>query len=377
MIIGVPRETHRHENRVGLTPFAVMRLLQQGHAVMVEKSAGLASHFADRNYEAAGAKIVYSSEEVYKRADLVCRVSVLSPEEIELIRPGLTICGFMHLAVAPRGFTHRLMELETTVIGYEIVRDQNGDLPVLLPFSEMCGQMAIHIAAQYLQNQTGGRGVLIGNVAGVPPPTILILGAGGVGHAAARQALASGAHVVVIDIDIAKLRAMNREFRGQIVTVLAGLDRLEKYTAIADVVIGAVLIPGARAPFLVTEDMVKGMKPGSVIIDASIDQGGCVETSRPMSIDNPVFVAHGVVHYCVPNMTANVARTASRALASTALPYVQAIVDKGLEQALAGDKGLADGVYLYKGRLVNQGLADILHAPASPIQSLIQEGEKA
>jgi len=371
MIIGVPRLKHGSEHRVGLTPFGVALLTKRGHAVVVERDAGLEAHFTDRDYQTAGAQIVYGSDEVYQRSDMICQVSVIAPDELELIKPGSVICGFHHLAVAPRDKVARLMELGTTLIGYEIIRDAHGGLPVLIPMSEMAGQMSLHIAAHYLQNTCKGRGVLIGNVTGVPPPTVVILGAGVVGRSAARTALAAGSHVVIIDADITKLRALNREFPGQLVTVVAGVERLEKYTAIADVVIGAVLIPGGRTPFLVTEEMVKAMKPGSVIVDISIDQGGCVETSRPTTLENPVFVKHGVVHYCVPNLTSDIARTASRALATAALPYIAALADKGVRNAFRDDPGLAAGAYLYEGKMVHQLAGETLGIPVTPLEQLL------
>lgn len=377
MIIGVPRETHRIEHRVGLTRFAAARLVQQGHTVLVEKGAGLTARYTDQNYQSVGCQIVYSSEEAYKRADVVCRVSVISAAELDFLKPNSVICGFLHLAVAPREVVSRLMELGMTLVGYEIIRDENKDLPVLVPFSEMAGQMAVHIAAHCLQNEGGGRGILLGNVAGIPPPTVLILGAGTVGRAASRKALAAGAHVIVLDADLAKLRMLNREFGGQVVTVLASPDRLRQYTAIADVVIGAVLIPGGRAPFVITEQMVRGMKPGSVIIDVSIDQGGCVETSRPTTIDDPTFKVHDVVHYCVPNMTANIARTASRALTNAAFPFVLEIANKGVDAALRENAGLAEGVFLYKGKMVNATVGEALGIPVTPLRQLLEEGEGA
>jgi len=371
MIIGVPREIHRHEHRVGLTPLAAACLIRQGQTVLIEKEAGLTAHFSDRDYQKAGAQIVYDTEEVYKRADIVCRVSMLPPQELNLLKPGTILCGFHHLAIAPRETVTKLMDLHTTLIGYEIIRDIHGELPVLVPFSEMAGQMVVHIAAHYLQNEEGGRGVLIGNVTGVPPATILVLGAGTVGSTAARLALASGAHVIVFDADLSKLRAMSRELGRQAVTVMGGLDHLERYTSIADVVIGAVLVPGARAPFIFSEEMVKAMKPGSVIIDVSIDQGGCVATSRPTTLDRPTFVMHHVVHYCVPNMTANIARTASRALANAAIPYVAELSSRGVEEILRADPGLAAGVYMYKGKVVKEGIGSTLGIPAQPLAQLL------
>ena len=373
MYIGVPREIHRLEHRVGLSPYAVSRLTRYGHTVLVEKEAGLTAKFSDSEYEAAGAQIVYSSEEAYKRADIVCRVGLLSTDELDLLKPGSTVCAFHHLAVHPRENVERLMELEMTIIGYEIIQDAHGDHPILAPMSEIAGQMAMHLASYYLQNTEGGRGTLLGNVAGVAPPTVLILGAGSVGYMAARRAIAIGAHAIVVDEDLRKLRALNREFSGQLVTVVAGMAQMEHFTAIADVVIGGVLIPGAQSPLLVTEEMVKAMKPGSVIIDVSIDQGGCVETSRPTTLDDPTFVMHDVIHYCVPNMTANLARTASRALANAALPPLREFMRKGIAGALHDDPGLAAGVYVYNGQMVNEKVGAVLSIPAVPLHDLIGE----
>lgn len=370
MIIGVPRETHRHEHRAGLTPSAVARLAHSGHSVVIERGAGADAHFADRDYERAGAQIVYSREEAYGRAGVVCRVGMLDPEELELVRPGSTLCGFHHLAVTPRETVRRLINLELTLIGYEVVTDRDGSLPVLLPFSEMAGQMAVHTAAHLLQHEPGGRGILLGEVPGVPPPTVLVLGAGAVGTAAARQASAAGAHVIVVDAELRRLRRLSAAVPG-VVTAVAGLDRLEKFTAIADVVIGAVLVPGGRAPFLVTEAMVRAMKQGSVIIDVSIDQGGCVETSRPTTLADPAFIAHGVIHYCVPNMTANIPRTSSRALAGAALPYVSRLADRGVARALRETPSLARSVYLYRGKLVHSRAAEALGLPRESLEDLL------
>jgi alanine dehydrogenase len=373
MDIGVPREIHRHEHRVGLTPFAVQGLSERGHNVFVESMAGEAAFFSDQRYMDAGAQITYSRDEVYKRSKLISRVSVLSSNEVSLLKPGSIIAGFQHLAVTSKKIVERLMELGTTVIGYEIICNEKDDLKVLLPFSEMAGHMAVQIAAHYLQIEAGGRGVLLGNIPGVPPPTVLILGAGSVGRTAARQAQAVGAHVIVIDNDVSKLQKLNELLEGGAVTMVSGSDRLEKYTSIADVVIGAVLIPGGRPPIIVTEDMVKGMKKGSVIIDISIDQGGCVETSHPTTIENPTFEAHGVLHYCVPNMTANIARTASRAFASATIPYLLTIAEKGLIRALNEDPGLAQGIYLFRGEIVNKMLGEMLGIDAIPLEKLLEE----
>ncbi|MCB1057163.1 MAG: alanine dehydrogenase, partial [Acidobacteria bacterium] len=322
MIVGIPREKHRLEHRVGLTPAAVRQLVHRGHSVVVEHDAGTAAHFADHDYEQAGATIVYTAEEAYRRADLVCRVGPVVDSDLPLLNPGSTLCSFHHLAVSSTSVVERLLGLGVTLIGYEVIRDDDGALPVLRPLSEIAGQLAVHIAAQYLQREHGGRGILLGAVPGVPPPTVLVLGAGTAGEAATRQALAAGAHVIAVDLDLERLQHLHRTFDGRVVTSLAGLGRVQRYTAFADVVVGAVLIPGGRTEPLISEQMVRTMKAGSVIVDLSIDQGGCVETSRPTTLADPVYEVHEVIHYCVPNMTSTVARTASRALGNACLPYV-------------------------------------------------------
>jgi alanine dehydrogenase len=341
--------------------------------VVVEKGAGAGARFSDDEYAAAGATVVYSREEAFKRADLVCCVTLLRGEDLDLLRAESVLCGFHHLSVAPRAVVERLCALRMTTISYELVEDAEGHRPLLIPMSEMAGEMAVYVAGHYLQNQEGGRGILLGGVPGIAPPTVVVLGAGTVGRAAAVRAAAIGAHVIVMDDGLEKLRALKRVVGPQIVTQLATPDRLARYTAIADVLIGAILIPGARAPFLVTEDMVRGMREGSVIIDVSIDQGGCVETSRPTTLADPVFVTHGVVHYCVPNMTANVARTASRALSDAVLQPVTTMATVGVERALREDQGLAAGVAVYRGAIVNDQLGRAMDVPVRELQVLLAD----
>jgi alanine dehydrogenase len=345
--------------------------------VVVESGAGRAARFEDREYQANGATIVYSPDEAFKRADAVCGVHVIPAADLDALKPESVLLGFHHLAVAPQAVIDRLRELRITAIGYELIENAAGERPVLIPMSEMAGDMAVYVAAHYLQNEEGGRGIMLGVVPGISPPTVLVLGAGAVGRAAARRAWVVGAHVIVLDDDMAKLRAVARACGPGLVTELATTDRLARYTGIADVVIGAVLVPGARAPYLVTEEMVRGMRAGSVIVDVSIDQGGCVETSRPTTLRDPVFLAHDVVHYCVPNMTANVARTASRALSDAILGPLKLLADQGVPNALAADRGLAAGVYLYRGRVVNPPLARILGTEAAPLERLLDSEARA
>lgn len=373
MLIGVPRETHGNEYRVGLNPFAVGKLIALGHEVIVEQGAGAAARFHDADYTTAGARVVYAREEVLGRADVLAGVARVELADIPMLRLGTVVCGFQHLAVAPRAAIDAFLERKVTVLGYELIEDDWGDYPILHVFSEIAGQMVLQVAAQHLQNHRGGRGILLGSLPGVAPPTVLILGAGRVGHSAAMRALQMGAHVIVIDSNPHSLRMIHAESQGQIVTAVAGITRLEKYTSIADVVIGAVHIPGGRAPFIVSEEMVQSMKEGSVILDLSIDQGGCVETSRPTSLAEPTFVAHGVLHYCVPNMTANVARTASRALVGESLPYLTAILQEGAEAAFMSDPGLANGVGIYRGQITSERIAAQLQMPGRNIEELLGE----
>ena len=375
MIFGVPREAGHQERRVGLTPWAAGQLVQDGHTVIVERDAGRAARFGDREYQEAGASVVYSCEEALKRADVVCAVHPVAPTELDLLRPDSVLCGFQHLVVAPVTTVERLQQLEITAIGYELVQDAGGTRPILTAMGEMAGEMAVFTAAHYLQNEEGGRGILLSHAPGVSLPIVLILGAGIVGRSAARRALAVGARVIVLDQDIARLRDINAALGAQVDTQLATADRLAGLTAIADVVIGAILIPGARAPLLITEDMVRAMRPGSVIIDVSIDQGGCVETSRPTTLADPVFIVHDVVHYCVPNMTANVARTASRALSDVLLGPLRALGTRGVDVALRDDPGLAAGVYLFRGTVVNDQLARRVGGRATALETLLRAPE--
>jgi alanine dehydrogenase len=375
MNIGIPRESADAqkilERRVALTPAGVKALVDNRHEVFVESMAGEYSGFSDAEYEKMGAKIVFSKEEVYKRAQMIVKVSRPSEAEYSYLCDGHLLFGFLHLAVAPKSFVEILLERKITAIGYEIIELPDGRLPILQAMSEIAGQMAIVIAARYLQNEDGGRGIVLGGIPGVPPATVVILGAGVVGQNAIRAALGLGAHVVVLDKDVDKLREVEKLFDKRVETAIASVYNIEKAVQFADVLIGAVLIHGALTPKLVTEEMVKKMKPGSVIIDVSIDQGGCVETSRPTAIVNPVFVKYGVIHYCVPNIASNVARTATYALTNVSLPYILEIANSGLEHVLRERPSFAKGVYTYLGYCTNQSIAEIFNLKYKKIEELL------
>ena len=372
MSIGVPLETHGQEHRVGLNPHGVARLKRHGFDVFLQHGAGADSHFTDEDYTEAGGTIVFSAEEAYQRGDIVCRISALGDDEVDYVRPGSTICGFHHLAVRPKKMVEMLAEKEVTMLGWEIVENDLGRRPILTTFSEIAGHLAVHTAASLLEFDQGGRGIVLGCMPGITPATVVVLGAGTLGRTAALLLRGLGAQVIVLDRELSRLRELHESTEGQIITAIASHREVGRFTAIADVVIGAVLVPGGRAPFIVTENMVKNMKEGSVILDLSIDQGGCVETSRPTHPMSPTYQMHGVTHYCVPNMTANVPRDASRALTLSALPYVLEMEKEGPEAAFRADPGLAKGLYMYKGKIVNEQAAEGLDLPYMPLESLLR-----
>jgi len=341
----------------GLSPAGVEILIQNGHQVYVEHEAGVGAGFSDREYETAGARISYSSDEVFGRADLLLKVARPTKDEVDWLRPGTAIAGFLHLAATRRDKVEVLLERKITSIAYEQIELANGTLPVLRPFSEIGGSMIPTIAARFLQCNRGGKGILLGGVPGVPPAEVVILGSGVVALYAARSFLGLGAHVTVIGIDLASLQRLHEHLPG-IVTMISTKRNIEKVTAYADVVIGAVLITGQRSPILVTREMVQNMKPRSVIVDISIDQGGCFETSRPTTHEKPVYVEEGVTHYCVPNMPSVVARTATHAFVNAAVPYILEIANKGVASAIAADPALEMGVNTHDGKLVHLTLLE-------------------
>jgi alanine dehydrogenase len=351
MNVGIPKERRPFEYRVGLPPAGVHMFVQQGHKVYVEHGAGEGAGFTDGDYTQSGAQITYTAEEVYGRADLLLKFSRPLLGEIELMRPGLALAGFLHLAASRQEKVDLMLARKLSAIAYEQIEDASGYHPVLAPLSQIGGYRAVQIAARLMQNDLGGRGILLGGIAGVPPAEVVIVGGGTVGRTAATALSRAGAHVTILDIDLRQLQQLNDLMPGSFVTMLSTPHNLARACAFADVVIGAVLVPGERAPIVITREMVSRMKPRSLIIDMSIDQGGCVETSRPTTHDSPTFVAEGVVHYCVPNMSGVLGRTASHALFNGAYPFLEAIASEGLEAAIESSPVLRRGLSLYRGEI--------------------------
>lgn len=371
MTIGILKEDPRHERRIALTPAAVQSLVADGNTVYIEKDAGAAAHFSNEEYRAVGAQVVYTSEEVFGRSEMVLKILSPSEEEYNRLADGQILFSFLHLAVARSRMAETFLRKNICSIGYELIEDANGGLPVLQEMSEIAGQMSIHVASRYLESNNNGRGIVLGGISGVPPATVVIIGAGTVGQAAARLAAGSGAEVIVFDKDLSRLRLLKNRFSGRITTVMVNAYTLNRILPRADVVVGAVLIKGERAPHVVNETMVKKMKPGSIIIDVSIDQGGCVETSRPTTLEDPTYIFHNVIHYCVPNMAANVARTATYGLTNALLPFVEEIAEKGIERAIRENPGLAKGVCTFKGCFTQASIARRFEMEWPDIHSLI------
>ncbi len=359
MDIGIPKQKRPFDYRAGLTPMGVEILTGLGHRVYVERDAGQGSGFEDERYREAGAQIVYSVEEVYGRSQLILSVSRPLIPEFELLQEGHILCGFLHLAVSHPAKIEIMLQRKVTAIGYETIQTEDGHLPVLTAASQIAGRMIASIAAQLLQNHEGGHGILIGGVPGVPPANVVILGAGIVGTNAAKVFEAMGANLYVLDTDLRKLQKMEDQ-GSKAHTIVAHDFNIAKAVKRADVLVGAVLIPGARAPHVVTREMVRTMKPRSVIMDVSIDQGGCVETSRPTTYQSPTYIEEGIIHYCVPNMTGVVARTTTHAFNNAAWPYILEIAQQGLERALSGDPALRQGLNIHNGAIVHPALRESL-----------------
>ncbi len=370
MIIGIPKEIKDNEYRVAQTPGGVAMLVQHGHRVLVQAGAGEGSGFADEEYRQAGAEIVTDAAEVWKRADMILKVKEPLPQEYDYLRPGLLLFTYLHLAADER-LTHELMKRQVTAIAYETVELDDGRLPLLVPMSEVAGRMAVQIGAHYLEKTQGGRGKLLGGIPGVRPADVVIIGGGTVGINAAKIALGMGAHVVIIEKNPDRLRYLDEVLHGNLTTLASNPRNIEDSVRVADLVIGAVLIPGARAPILVSRDLVAKMKPGSVIIDVAVDQGGCVETIRPTTHSHPTYVVDGVIHYGVTNMPGAVPRTSTYGLSNATLPYALMLADLGFEEAVSQNKALARGVNTYKGHVTHHAVAEAFGLTYTPLEKLL------
>ncbi|RXZ42771.1 alanine dehydrogenase [Crenobacter cavernae] len=372
MRIGVPKEVKNHEYRVGLTPSGVRELVAHGHKVLVQAHAGLAIGFSDEQYLGAGAAIVSDAEAVFGQSDLVIKVKEPQPVECRMLRPGQVLFAYLHLAPDPNQAT-LLMESKAVAIAYETVTDERGGLPLLAPMSEVAGRMAIQAGAHALEKAQGGRGVLLSGVPGVLPARVVVLGGGVVGLNAARTAMGLGADVIILDKSLPRLKDIDNLFGGRIKTLFSSQSHIEDAIRDADLVVGAVLVPGAAAPRLVSRSMLKTMKAGAVLVDVAIDQGGCFETSRPTTHQEPTYIVDGIVHYCVANMPGGVARTATQALTHATLPYALLLADQGWRAALTSNMYLRNGLNVCLGKITHPAVADALGQPyVEPLVALAQ-----
>jgi alanine dehydrogenase len=357
MIIGVPSEIKDKEYRVSMTPGGIHQLVNHGHTVLVEKAAGEGSRFSDKDFVEAGARIVASAEEVWSQANMVVKVKEPLPSEYKYLRSDLLLFTYLHLA-ADEPLTRALLDSGVTGVAYETVELANGTLPLLTPMSEVAGRMSIQVGAHYLERHAGGRGKLLGGIPGVRPANVIIIGGGVVGTNAAQMALGLGARVTLMDINLERLRMLSEILHGNFETIAANPYSVGRAVRYADLLVGAVLVKGAKAPQLVTRKMVGEMKEGSVIIDVAVDQGGCVETTQPTSHSEPTYYVEGVLHYCVPNMPGAVPRTSTLGLSNATLPYIIKLAGKGFKEAVAIDKALALGVNTYQGNITYKAVAE-------------------
>ena len=356
MVIGVPKEIKDHETRVGLVPSGVTALREAGHEVMIETHAGEGSSLTDREYMQAGGQIVASAAEVWNKADLVVKVKEPQPAEYPYFRRGLILFTYLHLAPLPE-LTDRLLASKVSGVAYDTIRESDNSLPLLTPMSEVAGRMSVQVGAQYLEKPNGGRGILLGGVPGVAPANVVILGGGIVGTNATKMALGLGAHVTIIDRNLNRLRELDDIFNGQVVTLASNAWTIGENLKSADLVVGAVLIPGASAPRLVKREMIATMKRGAVVVDVAIDQGGCFETSHATTHTDPVYLVDGVLHYCVSNMPAAVPHTSTFALTNATFPYLMELATHGLEGACERLASLREGVNTYNGYITYAGVA--------------------
>ncbi len=370
MIIGVPKEVKDHESRVGLVPSGVTALREAGHQVLVETNAGVASSLADHEYLEAGAQILPAAADVWMKADLVVKVKEPQPSEYQFLRPGLLLFTYLHLAPLPE-LTERLVQGRVNSIAYETIRENDNSLPLLTPMSEVAGRMAVQVGAQYLEAPNGGRGILLGGIPGVAPANVVILGGGIVGHNAAKMAIGLGAHVIIIDKNLNRLRELDDIYSSQIVTLASNAYTIREALRHADLVVGAVLVPGAAAPKIVRRDMISIMKKGSVVVDVAIDQGGCLETSHATTHTDPVYYVDGVLHYCVSNMPAAVPHTSTFGLTNATFPYLLQLASKGLADACATNAAICEGVNTFQGNITYPGVAESQNRPWKPLNAVM------
>lgn len=356
MLVGVPKEIKPQENRVGLVPGSVREIIRQGGQVLIETNAGMGIGISDEEYVAAGAEVVDSADEIFDRAELIVKVKEPQPIECKRLREGQTIFTYLHLAPDPQQ-TRLLKESGVTAIAYETVTQNDGGLPLLTPMSQVAGRMSIQAGAHCLEMAQGGSGVLLGGVPGVAPASVVVIGGGVVGTNAVRMAMGMEAQVIVLDKSLQRLRELDFQFGSKLNTIYATAEATEHYVTAADLVIGAVLVPGAAAPKLVTRDMLKAMRPRSVVVDVAIDQGGCFETSRPTTHHEPTYLEEGIVHYCVANMPGAVPKTSTFALNNATLPFVLSLVTKGIKLALLSDGHLLNGLSVHKGMITYEAVA--------------------
>jgi alanine dehydrogenase len=370
--IGLPKEISHDERRLSLTPGGVSILRANNHEVYIEKDAGSDAHFTDREYADAGAEIIYSAQELYEKSEMIVKVAPPTEEERTWMQPNQALISALHLGNMEKEFLQILIEKSISSIGYEFIMGDDSEFPIVRMMHEITGSMSVQIAAHYLENSSNGQGIMLGGISGIPPATVVIVGAGIIGEYAARTALGYGAQVFVMDNDLAQLRRLENALDRRIITATANLQYLSSAMEFADVVIGAAMTEGERALCLVTEPMVANMKDGSVIVDTVIDQGGCIATSEPTTHSDPVFNKHGVVHYCVPNIPSNVARTATYALNNVIVPYLLAIGDAGgIRECLWSNTALRNGTYIYKKHLTKKSLANLFDMPYREIDMLI------
>ena len=365
MLIGISKEIKNNEYRVGITPDGVATLVQRGHQVMVETGAGDGIGFSDKLYRQMGATMAADAARVFGECDMLVKVKEPQPEECQRLRSGQLLFTYLHLA-ADKQQAKMLLESDAIAIAYETVTDASQGLPLLKPMSEVAGRMSVQAGAHTLEKSMGGMGVLLPGVPGVPPANVLVLGGGVVGVNAARIAMGMGARVTIMDISLPRLTALDQVFGPQLVTMYSSYHNIMRLLPQTDLVIGAVLIPGAAAPRLITRKMLGAMRPGAVIVDVAIDQGGCIETSKPTTHEDPVYEVDGVMHYCVTNMPGSVARTSTLALTNATMPYVLALADKGYKQALADDQHLRNGLNVYNGKIAHPTVAQALGCTYSP-----------